>query len=156
MRLQQLDRFLTRILKTLFLQSEKLSREKLHKLMLYDLHRAMMAIDKPSRWMTGVIHLGNKGNNLVKLRKLGLPVPPGFIITTEVFRCREILDDYEPARQNFRDQIAVQIQHLEGLTGRTFGDHRNPLLFSVRSGSSISQPGSRHIQTSRDDSIPNH
>lgn len=139
--LQQLDRFLTRILNTLFLQSEKLSREKLHKLLLYDLHRAMMSIDKPSSWMTGVIHLGNKGHNLVKLSQLGLPVPPGFIITTEVFRCRDIIVDYEPARQNFREQITCQINHLEQVTGRTFGDHRNPLLFSVRSGSSISQPG---------------
>jgi pyruvate, orthophosphate dikinase len=139
--LQQLDRFLTRILNTLFLQSEKLSREKLHKLLLYDLDRAMMPIDKPDNWMTGVIHLGNKGYNLVRLREMGLPVPPGFIITTEVFRCREIIADYKPARQNFREQIAGQIAHLEQVSGRTYGDHRNPLLFSVRSGSSISQPG---------------
>jgi pyruvate,orthophosphate dikinase len=70
-----------------------------------------------------------------------MPVPPGFIITTEAFRCREIIDSYPPAEQNFKEQILQQISDIEKVTAKKFGDSKNPLLFSVRSGSAISQPG---------------
>ncbi len=139
--LQQLDRFLTRILNTLFRQAEKLPKNRLHMLLLYDPQRAMTPIDHPYRKVCGLIHLGNKGYNLVRLKKLGLPIPPGFIITTEVFRCREVINGYWPAGMNFRDQLNAQIESLERATGKQFGDPQNPLLFSVRSGSAISQPG---------------
>jgi len=79
--------------------------------------------------------------NMVKLKKYGLPVPPGFIITTEVFRSRDVIKTYLPAEQNLREQIAQHIVALEKKTQKTFGSPQNPLLFSVRSGSSISQPG---------------
>ena len=75
------------------------------------------------------------------MKKYGLPVPPGFIITTEVFRCREIVDSYPPAKHNFREQVAKNISALEKLKGKYLGDPANPLLLSIRSGSSISQPG---------------
>ena len=139
--LQQLDLFLSRILSTLFQQSYKLPKDKLHLLLLYDPHNAMTPINSTFSRLTGIIHLGNKGLNMVKLNNFGYPVPPGFIITTEVFRCWEIIDSYLPAEQNFKDQIAHNIKRLEKRTGKIFGDPRNPLLLSVRSGSSISQPG---------------
>jgi pyruvate,orthophosphate dikinase len=139
--LQQLDRFVSRILHTLFQQSDKLPKDKLHQLLIYDPENAMTSIHFPDNRVTGLIYLGNKGLNLVRLNSLGLPVPPGFIITTEVYRCRHVIDSYLPAEQNFKEQIAQQIDELEKTTGKTFGSNRNPLLFSVRSGSSISQPG---------------
>ncbi len=139
--LQQLDLFLSRILKILFDQSERLSKYRLRLLLNYDPHNAMTPIDEAKGKVSGIIYLGNKGLNMVKLKKLGLPIPPGFIITTEVFRCREIIDSYPPAEQNFKEQIAYNIFSLEKITGKTFGDPSNPLLLSVRSGSSISQPG---------------
>jgi pyruvate, orthophosphate dikinase len=139
--LQQLDQLLSQVLKTLFHQSYRLPDEKLRLLLNYDPQRAMTSIPEPEDRAIGIIHLGNKGHNLVKLNRLGFPVPPGFIITTEVFRCREIVENYPPAEQNFKDQIAWHIASLEKLTGKKFGDPGNPLLFSVRSGSSISQPG---------------
>jgi pyruvate,orthophosphate dikinase len=139
--LQQLDLFLSRILNTLFQQSNKLPKDQLHQLLLYDPERAMTSINNISKRVSGIIYLGNKGLNLVRLNNLGLPVPPGFIITTEAFRCREILDRYPPAEQNFREQLEKHIADLEKVTGKTFGDPDNPLLFSIRSGSSISQPG---------------
>ena len=101
----------------------------------------MTPIDEAKGKVSGIIYLGNKGLNMVKLKKYGLPIPPGFIITTEVFRCREIIDSYPPAEQNFKKQLAYNIYYLEKITGKTFGDPSNPLLLSVRSGSSISQPG---------------
>jgi pyruvate,orthophosphate dikinase len=139
--LQQLDLFLSRILTTLFQQSYKLPKDKLHKLLLYDPQNAMTPIDSAKGRVTGIIHLGNKGLNMVKLRNFGFPVPPGFIITTEVFRCRQVIDSYPPAADNFKEQVARNIAVLEKASGKTFGDPGNPLLLSVRSGSSISQPG---------------
>jgi pyruvate,orthophosphate dikinase len=139
--LQQLDRFITRILNVLFHQAEKLAGDRLRSLLLYDPERAMTPIHPVNQRIAGIIHLGNKGGNLVRLKELGLPVPPGFVITTEVFRCREIIDDYPPAQANFHDQVRRQISSLEKVSGRVFGSRENPLLLSVRSGSAISQPG---------------
>ncbi len=139
--LQQLDMFLTRILKTLYDQAQKVPVGKLRFLLNYDPKRAMMGIDRQNGKITGIIHLGNKGFNLVKLCNFGFPIPPGFIITTEVFRCRDIIDSYPPAQKNFREQVRFHISVIEQLTGKKFADPKNPLLFSVRSGSSISQPG---------------
>jgi pyruvate,orthophosphate dikinase len=139
--LQQLDLFLSRILTTLFQQSNKLPKDKLQKLLLYDPKNAMTPIDSARSRVTGIIQLGNKGINMVQLKNFGYPIPPGFIITTEVFRCREIVDSYPPALQNFREQVAANIAELEKATGKIFGDPKKPLLLSVRSGSSISQPG---------------
>lgn len=139
--LQQLDLFLSRILGILFEQAERLSKYRLRLLLNYDPHIAMTPIDDVKGKVSGIIYLGNKGLNMVKLKKYGLPVPPGFIISTEVFRCREIIESYPPAGQNFKEQISASILYLEKITGKTFGDPSNPLLLSVRSGSSISQPG---------------
>ncbi|MAF32998.1 MAG: PEP/pyruvate-binding domain-containing protein [Desulfobacterales bacterium] len=139
--LQQLDLFLSRILNTLFHQSDRLAKNKLHRLLNYDPERAMMSISEPKGRISGIIYLGNKGLNIVKLKSFDFPVPPGFIITTEAFRCREIIDSFEQAELNFKDQVHSYISALQRVTGKMFGDSKNPLLFSVRSGSSISQPG---------------
>ena len=139
--LQQLDLFLSRILNTLFQQSNQLPREKLRLLLNYDPERVLTPLHRPNPRADGIIYLGNKGLNLVKLLRLGLPVPPGFILTTEVFRCREILEAFAPAKRHFDEQIVQSIRELELITGKYFGKADNPLLFSVRSGSSISQPG---------------
>jgi pyruvate,orthophosphate dikinase len=139
--LQQLDLFLSRILSTLFQQSYKLPKDELQRLLLYDPQNAITPIDSSLARLTGIIYLGNKGLNLVRLKSFGYPVPPGFIITTEVFRCREIIQSYAPAEQNFKEKILQNISALEKATGKIFGDRQNPLLLSVRSGSAISQPG---------------
>jgi len=139
--LQQLDLFLGRILNTLFQQSYKLPKDKLQKLLLYDPQASLVTIDSPCEREIGVIHLGTKGFNLVKLKSLGFRVPPGFIVTTEVFRCREVIESYAPAQHNFHEQIIHHLRGLEQVTGKIFGDPAHPLLLSVRSGSSISQPG---------------
>ncbi|UCD82948.1 MAG: pyruvate, phosphate dikinase [Desulfobacterales bacterium] len=139
--LQQLDLFLSKILTTLFQQSYKLPKDLLHQLLLYDPQNAMTPIHSARSRVTGIIHLGNKGLNLVKLKNFGFPVPPGFIITTEVFRCRRVIASYPPATENFKEQVAQNIAKLEKITDKKFGDPKNPLLLSVRSGSSISQPG---------------
>jgi pyruvate, orthophosphate dikinase len=139
--LQQLDLFLGRILNTLYHQSDELPKEDLRLLLSYNPQKVITPIYPTKKGISDVIHLGNKGFNLVKLNSYGLPVPPGFIITTEVFRCRKIVDRYIRAKKNFEEQVALELANLEKLTGKTLGDSRNPLLLAVRSGSAIPQPG---------------
>ena len=139
--LQQLDLFLTRILNTLFQQSDKLGRERLRVLLNYDPQRAVTPIAAGGENNLDIISLGNKGINLVKLMQFGFPVPPGFIISTEIFKIRSIVDDYPPAEKNLKEQVARELSALETRSGKAFGNPENPLLLSVRSGATISQPG---------------
>ena len=82
--------------------------------------------------------LGGKGANLAEMTKLGLPVPPGFTITTEA--CREYLSHgSEPG--NLRVQVTMALRQLEDGIGRRLGDRHDPLLVSVRSGAAFSMPG---------------
>ncbi|MBW1680359.1 MAG: pyruvate, phosphate dikinase [Deltaproteobacteria bacterium] len=84
--------------------------------------------------------LGGKGANLCEMTRIGLPVPPGFVITTEA--CRHYLGKKKkelPA--TLMEQVRAAMMDLEKKTGKGFGDPRNPLLVSVRSGAAISMPG---------------
>lgn len=137
----QLDLFLTRILQVLFHQQNELPKERLARLLNYDPARIIARIDEKEIKKYGIIHLGNKGFNLISLKSNSCPIPPGFIITTEVFKCREIIDAYKPAEEIFKQALLKYIHRLEKEAGKTFGDPQNPLLLSVRSGASISQPG---------------
>ena len=83
--------------------------------------------------------LGGKGANLAEMASLGLPVPPGFTMTTEV--CTTYYDNGEVYPDGLDDDVAKGITHIEKLTGKTFGDPKNPLLVSVRSGARASMPG---------------
>jgi len=139
--IQQMDVFLNRILHTLFLQSEKLSQVHLGRLLNYDPKCAVIEVGSFDPISNNIIFLGNKGLNLIKLKQLGIPVPEGFIITTEVFKCREIINNYKPANINFKNRVGRMVASLEKRTKKMFGSAQNPLLLSVRSGSSISQPG---------------
>ena len=139
--LQQLDVFLNRILHTLFRQSEKLSQDELSVLLNYDPKCAVTPIGDEQLMNQNIIFLGNKGWNLMRLKHLGVNVPDGFIITTEVFRCLDLIDSYSPAAVNFKQLVATMLSRLEKNTGLSCGDPGKPLLLSVRSGSSISQPG---------------
>ncbi|WMW25613.1 pyruvate, phosphate dikinase [Methanolobus sediminis] len=82
--------------------------------------------------------LGGKGANLAEMANLGIPVPPGFTITTDV--CLLYLEKGAYPEEVI-DQINNAIIKLEGVTGKKFGDTENPLLISVRSGARVSMPG---------------
>lgn len=83
--------------------------------------------------------LGGKGANLAEMSALGLPVPPGFTITTEVCTYYYAHDRAYPAE--LKEQVGKGIAHIEKILGRIFGDAKAPLLVSVRSGARISMPG---------------
>jgi len=82
--------------------------------------------------------LGGKGANLAEMVQMGLPVPPGFTITTDA--CREYLTTGAVPAQ-LHDQIHLSLANLEKVVGKNFGDANNPLLVSVRSGAKHSMPG---------------
>lgn len=83
--------------------------------------------------------LGGKGANLAEMTNIGLPVPPGFTITTEA--CSEFYNQDKKIWDELKDEICENIKKLEEKTGKTFGHGENPLLVSVRSGAAVSMPG---------------
>ena len=83
--------------------------------------------------------LGGKGLNLAEMTSIGLPVPPGFTITTEC--CKSYYDEGKKMPAGLMDEVQKNIGRLEKELGKKFGDNKNPLLVSVRSGAALSMPG---------------
>ena len=83
--------------------------------------------------------LGGKGANLAEMTRIGLPVPPGFTITTEV--CTYYYANRKSYPKALKGQVAAALARMERMTGKKFGDLKNPLLVSVRSGARDSMPG---------------
>ena len=83
--------------------------------------------------------LGGKGANLAEMARLGLPVPPGFTLTTEV--CARFYADGERYPDGLEEQVEAALAEVEAAVGRRFGGEADPLLVSVRSGARVSMPG---------------
>jgi pyruvate,orthophosphate dikinase len=83
--------------------------------------------------------IGAKAANLARMAALGLPVPPAFVLPVKL--CADIIARHAHAERNLRAGLKEGIAFLEGATGRRFGDRRQPLLVSVRSGAARSMPG---------------
>ncbi|NND98322.1 MAG: pyruvate, phosphate dikinase, partial [Pirellulaceae bacterium] len=83
--------------------------------------------------------LGGKGLNLAEMTSIGLPVPPGFTITTDV--CDQYYKSGKKLPKGLMDEVNKAVSLLEKELGKKFGDDSNPLLFSVRSGAAVSMPG---------------
>ncbi len=83
--------------------------------------------------------LGGKGANLAEMAGIGLPVPPGFTVSTDV--CTLFLEKGKKLPEEVKEEIDKNLERLEKSTGQRFGDKNNPLLVSVRSGAKFSMPG---------------
>src|SRR5579884_1786873 len=83
--------------------------------------------------------LGGKGANLAEMANIGLPVPPGFTITTEV--CTAFYANDRKFPDDLKPQVREALERVEQAVGRKFGDAMQPLLVSVRSGARVSMPG---------------
>ena len=83
--------------------------------------------------------LGGKGANLAEMNLVGLPVPAGFTVTTEV--CTYYYENGQTYPSDLMDQVRAGIAHIESIMGKKFADNENPLLVSVRSGARVSMPG---------------
>ncbi len=83
--------------------------------------------------------LGGKGANLAEMSLIGIPVPPGFTITTEV--CAAYFDHNRMLPEDVKPQVEAALSRMERAVGKKFGDPADPLLVSVRSGAALSMPG---------------
>ncbi len=83
--------------------------------------------------------LGGKGANLAEMCNIGIPVPPGFTMSTEVCKYYYAHDNKLP--DNFAEEVNASLSKIEKILGKKFGDEKNPLLVSVRSGARSSMPG---------------
>src|SRR5690606_15695338 len=83
--------------------------------------------------------LGGKGANLAEMVNIGIPVPAGFTITTEV--CTYYYDNKKKYPKELKDQVITALKKVENEMGAKFGDTKNPLLVAVRSGARASMPG---------------
>jgi len=83
--------------------------------------------------------LGGKGANLAEMARIGIPVPAGFTITTEV--CNEYYKNNQKLTESLKEEVTEALRQVEGIMGAKFGDHSNPLLVSVRSGARASMHG---------------
>src|SRR5947209_13492443 len=83
--------------------------------------------------------LGGKGAGLAEMTKAGLPVPPGFTISTRA--CNEFYDAGQKLPNGLWSEVTAAVTRLEQVTGKGFGSTTNPLLVSVRSGAKFSMPG---------------
>jgi len=139
--LQHLDNFITNIIQTLEAQKEIADEKIIDLLMTYNPEKTISSLYNKNRHTNNLIHLGNKGFNLMMLAGDGHPVPPAFIITTEIFRCWRAVQRFSRAREEFLQRMRGSITALEKETDHTFGSAQTPLLLSVRSGSAMSMPG---------------
>ncbi|OPY70483.1 MAG: Pyruvate, phosphate dikinase [Syntrophorhabdaceae bacterium PtaU1.Bin034] len=144
--LQVADNFINSIIGTLSAELERFKDNKqiLNMVMAYEPELTVTSLCKPDRMMDNQILIGNKGYFLKQLTFQGFRIPPGFIITTEVFRSYDAVIGYKYIFKDMTVRVSREIAKLEKLTGRKFGDPKNPLLLSVRSGATVSLPGMMH------------
>jgi pyruvate,orthophosphate dikinase len=139
--IQGLDNFVGRVIASLAKESQTLDRRTRTLLLSYNPERCFLPFDSREKSLDTQIYLGNKGYFLKRLSSFGYPVPPGFIVSTEFFRCRSAILAYDAADADFQRRLRREVRHLEETSGRRFGDPHSPLLLSVRSGSTITMPG---------------
>ena len=141
--IQVLDNFVNTVIKTLNEEAEKFKDNKqiLKVVMSYNPELTVSSFYKKNRRLDNQILLGNKGYFLKELVSFGFNVPPGFIITTEVFRGYDAVYGYKYIFYDLAERINKEIKRLEKITGCKLGDRRHPLLLSIRSGATVSLPG---------------
>ncbi len=141
--LQVLDNLVNGVIETLNAELERFKDNKqiLNLVMAYSPDLAISSIYQKNKRLDNQILLGNKGYFLKELASFGFRVPPGFILTTEIFRGYDAVVGYKYIFKDLTIRINREIAELERITGCKFGDPRNPLLLSVRSGATISLPG---------------
>lgn len=139
--IQLLDSFISRVLHSMRNMVDNLTPEVIRHIMSYDPALVISPLYEESPKVDNQIFLGSKAFFLKKLYLWGFPVPPGFVITTEVFRRRKAIMASPSLSKQVDEQVRWQLNRLEKLSGKGFGNTRKPLLLSVRSGTAISMPG---------------
>lgn len=139
--MQPLDSFIGRILTSLRTMKSSLDPKLISDIMTYNSEMLISPFWTSTPKMDNQVFIGNKANNLKTLYLKGMPVPPGFVITTEAFRRNDTINTIPELQIEIHAMIKKYIAELEGITGRGFNNPAAPLLVSVRSGTAISMPG---------------
>lgn len=139
--IQQMDNFIGGILNDLRTQANLLSAEESQSLMTYDHKLAMSPLYEETPLCDNKVFLGAKAYYLKKLYLNKYPVPPGFVVTTEVFRRIKPILKVASINDELDRMLKSNLAVIEKITGLKYGDPKRPLLLSVRSGSAISMPG---------------
>lgn len=139
--IQQLDNFIASVLSSMNDMLVHLTPDVIMDVMGYDSRLVTTRLYHPNQDLDNPVFLGSKGYYLKRLYALGLPVPPGFILTTELFRRRDAILKHPDMMAEVRDLLRKRLTNLELVTGEQYGDPTKPLLLSVRSGAAISIPG---------------
>lgn len=137
---QELDLFVGRVRDGLRTMTDTLSRAACAAVLTYRADRLVEPIHGESGGRADPLFVGAKGAGLRRLAGLGLPVPPGFVLSTELFRILPALG-HGALMDDTRRRIRRALNDLEAATGRRLGDPERPLLLSVRSGAAFSMPG---------------
>lgn len=138
---QPLDNFIGVILNNLRKQINSLSDNEIQSLMSYDKDLVFSPLYKSTPTLDNQVFLGSKAYYLKNLYLNKFPVPPGFVITTEVFRRMNAIQKIPSLSTEIDDIIKENILKLEEISGLEYGNPEKPLLLSVRSGAAISMPG---------------
>jgi len=138
---QDLDNFITSIIGTLRSMIDNYPEEFINNMMTYDPDLCISPLYKDTVQMDNPVFLGAKAYFLKKMISYDFPIPPGFVLTTEVFRHKSTVTSHPYMEQELDQLVLNHIWETEKLTRQQFGNPRNPLLFSVRSGTAISMPG---------------
>lgn len=139
--MQPLDNFIARILKSLRGMKAALDPKLINDIMTYNSEMLISPFWEEKPKMDSQVFMGSKAYHLKNLYLAGLPVPPGFVITTEVFRRNETINTISELRTEIHAMIRSYLTELENITGTQYGNAEHPLLLSVRSGTAISMPG---------------
>jgi pyruvate,orthophosphate dikinase len=139
--LQSLDNFITAVLSSMHNMVDTFTGERLRDIMTYNPDMVISPLYDPVRSIDNQVYIGSKAYFLKKLYSLGYPVPPGFVITTEVFRRKDTILQHKMLSREIDSMIQAQIKKLEKMTCLELGNPERPLLLSVRSGTAVSMPG---------------
>ena len=139
--LQSLDNFIASVLTSLRNMVDNFTGEKIRDIMSYNPDMVISTLYDQSKNIDNQVYIGSKAFFLKKLYALGYPVPPGFVITTEVFRRKDTVLQNKMMSREIDNMIMAQIKKLEKMTLKEFGNPKNPLMLSVRSGTAVSMPG---------------
>ncbi|MDR4987940.1 MAG: PEP/pyruvate-binding domain-containing protein [Bacteroidales bacterium] len=139
--IQQLDSYISRMVHTLQNMVDNFPLAIIRDIMSYNRDLVISPLYEESPEIDNQIFLGSKAYFQKKLYMQHFPVPPGFVLSTEVFRRRRAIMANASLKQEVFDLVFQNIKRLEEMTGRIYGGTPNPLLLSVRSGTAISMPG---------------
>ena len=138
---QGLDGFITRIIEALARMKVLFRPQDVQKLMAYDPDTLFFHVSSKNSRIENQVLLGSKAFFLKRMYQYEFPIPPSFVITTDLYRNREIINTHPDISSEFDRLLSENLSRMEHLTGLNFGDPQNPLLLSVRSGAPMSLPG---------------